>query len=184
LHESRRQIRSEQLLAIGLISLPGCPTAQANPPRLRSGLRLTRVDPSASLGMTKKAASVTNHTFMPEAGACVTAILRANGAKDTSPAQRPGFLAGSLMVITRRPVRLFASRNNGPSACGTFNIVLTGASLDNAIRQLNSRPFRSTFFRAFPLRYASDPLGRGRPIRAQRFNQAGGARCSTSRRIK
>src|SRR5229473_2945052 len=54
LDESRRQIRSERLLATGLVSLPACLTAQANrsaliprlPLRLRSGLRLT--------GMTKK----------------------------------------------------------------------------------------------------------------------------------
>jgi RES domain-containing protein len=54
--------------------------------------------------------------------------------------------------------------------------VLTGASLDRAIRQLISRPFRHTFFRAMPLRYARDPLGKRRPIVAQRFNLGGGAR--------
>lgn len=54
--------------------------------------------------------------------------------------------------------------------------MLTGASLDNAIQQLISRPFRHTFFRAMPLRYAQDPLGKRRPIVAQRFNVAGGAR--------
>jgi hypothetical protein len=54
--------------------------------------------------------------------------------------------------------------------------VLIGASLDSAIRQLNSRPLRNTFFRAIPPRYAFDPLGKQRPIGAQRFNQAGGAR--------
>jgi len=54
--------------------------------------------------------------------------------------------------------------------------VLSGAPLDHAIQQLNSRPFRHTFFRAMPLRYAGDPLGKRRPIVAQRFNVAGGAR--------
>jgi RES domain-containing protein len=54
--------------------------------------------------------------------------------------------------------------------------VLTGASLDIAIRRLVSRPFRHTFFRAMPLRHARDPLGKRRPIAAQRFNLAGGAR--------
>jgi hypothetical protein len=54
--------------------------------------------------------------------------------------------------------------------------VLTGGPLDNAIRQLISRPFRHTFFRAMPLRYAGDPLGKRRPIVAQRFNLAGSAR--------
>ena len=54
--------------------------------------------------------------------------------------------------------------------------MLTGVALDNAIRQLISRPFRHTFFRAMPLRYAGDPLGKRRPIVAQRFNLAGGAR--------
>ena len=54
--------------------------------------------------------------------------------------------------------------------------MLTGAALDQAIQQLPSRPQRNTFFRAMPLRYASDPLGKHRPINAQRFNIAGGAR--------
>jgi RES domain-containing protein len=54
--------------------------------------------------------------------------------------------------------------------------VLTGVALDNAIRQLISRPLRHTFFRAMPLRHAGDPLGKRRPIVAQRFNLAGGAR--------
>jgi hypothetical protein len=35
---------------------------------------------------------------------------------------------------------------------------------------------RNTFFRAMLLRYVSDPLGKRRPINAQRFNIAGGAR--------
>lgn len=54
--------------------------------------------------------------------------------------------------------------------------MLTGAALDHAIQQLISRPIRNTFFRAMPLRYARDPLGKRRPITAQRFNLAGGAR--------
>ena len=54
--------------------------------------------------------------------------------------------------------------------------MLTGALLDTAIQQLISRPFRHTFFRAMPLRYARDPLGKRRPIVAQRFNLADGAR--------
>jgi RES domain-containing protein len=54
--------------------------------------------------------------------------------------------------------------------------VLSGASLDKAIQQLISRPFRHTFFRAMPLRYARDPLGKRRPIVSQRFNLTGGAR--------
>jgi hypothetical protein len=54
--------------------------------------------------------------------------------------------------------------------------VLSEAQLDQAIQQLNSRPFRHTFFRAMPLRYAQDPLGKRRPIVAQRFNLRDGAR--------
>ena len=54
--------------------------------------------------------------------------------------------------------------------------MLTGVALDNAIQQLPSRPQRNTFFRAMALRFHSDPLGRKRPINAQRFNAAGGAR--------
>jgi hypothetical protein len=54
--------------------------------------------------------------------------------------------------------------------------VLSGASLDKAIQQLISRPFRHTCFRAMPLRYARDSLGKRRPIVAQRFNLTGGAR--------
>lgn len=51
-----------------------------------------------------------------------------------------------------------------------------GAALDAAILRLPSRPKRDTFFRATPLVFASDPLGKTRPILAQRFNVAGGAR--------
>jgi RES domain-containing protein len=54
--------------------------------------------------------------------------------------------------------------------------VLTGAPLDAAVLQLPSRPRRDTYFRATRLVFASDPLGRHRPIVAQRFNLAGGAR--------
>jgi RES domain-containing protein len=54
--------------------------------------------------------------------------------------------------------------------------VLTGAPLDSAILKLASRPRRDTFFRATRLIFASDPLGRRRPIVAQRFNLAGGVR--------
>jgi RES domain-containing protein len=54
--------------------------------------------------------------------------------------------------------------------------VLTGAALDKAIQRLPSRPQRNTFFRAMLLRYAVDPLGKRRPINAQRFNVTGGAR--------
>ena len=54
--------------------------------------------------------------------------------------------------------------------------MLSGVSLDKAIGQLISRPFRHTFFRAMPLRFAQDPLGKRRPIVAQRFNLAGGPR--------
>jgi len=54
--------------------------------------------------------------------------------------------------------------------------VLTGAPLDAAVLQLPSRPRRDTYFRAMRLVFAYDPLGRQRPIFAQRFNLAGGAR--------
>jgi RES domain-containing protein len=54
--------------------------------------------------------------------------------------------------------------------------VLSGAALDKAIRQLISRPLRHTYFRAMPLRFAQDPLGKRRPVVTQRFNLAGGAR--------
>ncbi len=54
--------------------------------------------------------------------------------------------------------------------------MLTGVRLDHSIRQLTSRPFRHPFVRAMALRYARDPLGKGRAIVAQRFSVAGGAR--------
>src|SRR5712692_6983460 len=88
LHESRGQIRSERLPAMGLVSLPACPAAQANPPRPCSGLRLTRVDPSASPSASLRAsahrddkkglpASQTT-TFMPGEGinsGCISADI-------------------------------------------------------------------------------------------------------------
>jgi RES domain-containing protein len=54
--------------------------------------------------------------------------------------------------------------------------VLKGRALEAAIRRLPSRPLRDIFFRATPLEFASDPLGRRRPINAQRFNLKNGAR--------
>ena len=54
--------------------------------------------------------------------------------------------------------------------------MLKGNALDAAILRLPSQPLRSTYFRAMPLRFATDPLGVKRPIFAQRFNVAGGAR--------
>jgi len=54
--------------------------------------------------------------------------------------------------------------------------VLKGRGLEAAIRKLLSRPLRGIYFRAVPLRFAGDLLGRSRPIDAQRFNIDGGAR--------
>lgn len=54
--------------------------------------------------------------------------------------------------------------------------MLTGAPLDAAILKLPSRPRRDTYFRATRLIFASDPLGKRRPIVAQRFNFAARAR--------
>jgi RES domain-containing protein len=54
--------------------------------------------------------------------------------------------------------------------------VLSGPQLDAAIRQVVSRPKRDLFFRATLLKHANDPLGKQRPIRANRFNVANGAR--------
>lgn len=54
--------------------------------------------------------------------------------------------------------------------------MLTGAPLRAAILRFPSRPHRDTFFRAMRLAFASDPLGKQRPILTQRFNVAGGAR--------
>src|SRR2546430_14517166 len=54
--------------------------------------------------------------------------------------------------------------------------MLTGPALDAIIPHLPSRPFAGVFVRATPLEFAKDPLGRNRPIVAQRFNVNGGAR--------
>lgn len=54
--------------------------------------------------------------------------------------------------------------------------MITGPALDAAILGLPSRPRRDTYFRATLFIYGQDPLGKLRPIRAQRFNVAGGAR--------
>jgi hypothetical protein len=54
--------------------------------------------------------------------------------------------------------------------------MLKGRALDAAIRRLPSRPLKATYFRAIPLRFATDPLGKNRPISAQRFNVKDGAR--------
>ena len=54
--------------------------------------------------------------------------------------------------------------------------MLSGAQLDAAIRQVASRPKRDLFYRAMLLKHAHDPLGKHRPIRANRFNLANGAR--------
>lgn len=52
----------------------------------------------------------------------------------------------------------------------------SGAQLDAAIRLVVSRPKRDLFYRAMLLKHANDPLGKQRPIRANRFNIANGAR--------
>ncbi|MCU1277086.1 MAG: hypothetical protein JWM53_632 [bacterium] len=54
--------------------------------------------------------------------------------------------------------------------------MLTGAALDAIIPQLASRPLRNGMFRAMKLQWASDPLGKKRPISAGRFNVKNGAR--------
>ena len=54
--------------------------------------------------------------------------------------------------------------------------MLSGAHLDATIRQLISRPKRDLFYRAMLLKDANDPLDKQRPIRANRFNVANGAR--------
>lgn len=55
--------------------------------------------------------------------------------------------------------------------------MLTGAALDNAlVNKVITRPDAVQYFRAMPVAWAFDPLGRGRPIADMRFNQAGGAR--------
>ena len=55
--------------------------------------------------------------------------------------------------------------------------MLSGAALDNALAKLIvSRPLGGEWYRAVPKQYDGDPLGRGRPIRAMRFNRDGGTR--------
>ena len=54
--------------------------------------------------------------------------------------------------------------------------MLSGAQLDTALRQIVSRPKRDLFFRAMVLKHARDPLGKQRPVNANRFNVANGAR--------
>ena len=54
--------------------------------------------------------------------------------------------------------------------------MLSGAQLDAAIRKVVSRPKRDTFYRAMLAKHVNDPLGKQRPISANRFNVAGGAR--------
>jgi len=54
--------------------------------------------------------------------------------------------------------------------------LLSGAQLDAAIRKVVSRPKRDTFYRAMLAKHVNDPLGKQRPINANRFNVAGGAR--------
>jgi hypothetical protein len=58
--------------------------------------------------------------------------------------------------------------------------VLTGLPLRRALATAPSRPFRAIYFRATPLLYGNDPLGKNRgrssPLSAGRFNVAGGAR--------
>ncbi len=54
--------------------------------------------------------------------------------------------------------------------------MLSGAQLDAAIQQVVSRPKRDLFYRAMLAKHANDPLGKLRPIQANRFNIANGAR--------
>jgi hypothetical protein len=54
--------------------------------------------------------------------------------------------------------------------------MLSGGALDAAVAKLISRPLRGVYFRAMHLAYSHDPLGKNRPINAQRFNLAGGSR--------
>lgn len=57
--------------------------------------------------------------------------------------------------------------------------MLTGAALRTALRSLavgSTIRKRGTFYRATPLVYASDPLGKNRPISAGRFNLKDSAR--------
>jgi RES domain-containing protein len=57
--------------------------------------------------------------------------------------------------------------------------MVSGAALSNVLQTLASqqtRPRRGTYFRATPLICGTDPLGKNRPINAQRFNCASCAR--------
>jgi len=54
--------------------------------------------------------------------------------------------------------------------------LLSGTVLTSVIRNIPSRPKRDIFYRAMALRYSSDPLGKKRPVHAQRFNIANGTR--------
>ena len=53
--------------------------------------------------------------------------------------------------------------------------MLTGNALENAVRQLPSRPLRGTFFRAIPFEFQRTPLGRPPVMPSNRFNVGGGA---------
>lgn len=56
--------------------------------------------------------------------------------------------------------------------------MLSGRALDAAIARIagRSRPLRHTYYRAMALAHARDPLGKTRPIAAQRFNRRDGSR--------
>jgi RES domain-containing protein len=54
--------------------------------------------------------------------------------------------------------------------------VIQGALLDSALKTVRSRPHRDIFYRATPLIYAHDPLGKNRKITRQHFNIHAGAR--------
>jgi RES domain len=54
--------------------------------------------------------------------------------------------------------------------------MVTGADLEAVIARLPSRPLRAGMFRAMKLRWATDPLGKRRPIFAGRFNVKDSAR--------
>lgn len=54
--------------------------------------------------------------------------------------------------------------------------MIRGAHLQKQLRALKVRSFHGTFFRAVLLKFSPDPLGRRRPIVAQRFNAGHGAR--------
>lgn len=59
--------------------------------------------------------------------------------------------------------------------------MLMGRALSGALKTISTRPFREIFFRATPLLYGSDPLGKSRPnpVSAARFNvRAAHASCT------